>query len=74
MTTEIEEIKKITEKYVKELKEVSKVDIIRAKRLNGQWEVIVRYATSDNPYVLSLLLINWDTKEVDEFREGILTY
>lgn len=73
MSEEIEEVKKITEEYLKNLG-VTQLRIIYANRLNGQWKVIVKYQTPENTENMSMLLINWTTKKVDTFREGILPY
>jgi len=74
MSEEIEKLRKIAEDYLKKLKDIDKFRIIYAKRLNGQWKVVVKYDTPDNPDTMSMLLINWNTEKVDMFREGILTY
>ncbi len=74
MSDEIEELKNVAKAYMKNLREIEDVKIIFARRLNGQWKVVVKYATPDNPDMMSMLIINWTTKQVDTFREGILTY
>ncbi len=73
MSEEIEEVRKITEEYLKKLG-ISALRIIYANRTNGQWKVIAKYPTQENPENISMLLINWTTKKVDTFREGILPY
>ena len=74
MADEITEIKEIAEKYLEDLKGIKEVRIIFTRRMNGQWKVVVKYDTPDNPDTMSMLIINWETKKVDMFREGILTY
>ncbi len=73
MSEEIEEVKKITEEYLKNLG-IDNLRIIYANRTNGNWKVIVKYPTPDNPENMSMLLIDWATKKVITFREGILPY
>jgi len=72
MTSEIEEIKKICKEYLKAL-DITNFTIIIARRMNGYWKVVVRYSKKDNPEISSSILINWATKKVDSFQEGIIT-
>ncbi len=73
---EIKEIKEIVESYLKALRNIEDVVVVFARRTNGNWKVVVRYPAKDNPDadVLSMLLINRTTKEVDYFKENISTY
>jgi len=70
---EFEEIRGICTEYLKSFK-IEDFDIVFATRINGHWKVIVRYSKPSDPDVTSLLLINWDTKKVDTFRERILSF
>jgi len=72
MTSEIEEIKNICKEYLQSLKIMS-FTIIFARRMNGYWKVVVRYSKKDNPEINSSIIINWATKKVDVFQEGIIT-
>ena len=72
MTSEIELIKKICKEYLKSLN-INSFTIIFARRINGHWKVVVRYSKIDNPEINSSILINWATKKVDGFQEGIIT-
>ena len=73
MTSEIEEIKSICEEYLKSL-DIMNFTIIHARRMNGYWKVIVRYSKQNNPEITSSLIINWTTKKVDSFEEGIFLF
>lgn len=69
-----EEIKQISEKYMKEVRGITQIIIIFAKQTDGHWKVVVRYPTSDNPDTMSMLMINRKSKEVNYFREGITSF
>jgi PDZ domain-containing secreted protein len=73
---DIKEVKEIVETYLKSLRSIDKVLIIFARRTNGNWKVVVRYPSPENPDadILSMLLINRTTKEVDYFKENISSY
>lgn len=73
---EIKEIREVAESYLKDLKNVDKITIIFARRMNGNWKVIVRYSTPEDPYtdIMSMVMINRTSKEVEYFRENIQTY
>lgn len=73
---DIKKIREIVETYFKSLRNIDKVIIIFARRTNGNWKVVVRYASPENPDadILSMLLINRATKEVDYFKENISSY
>lgn len=72
MPSEIEEIKSICKEYLKSLN-IMNFTIIFARRMNGYWKVVVRYSKKNNPEINSSILINWATKKVDGFQEGIIT-
>jgi len=72
MPSEIEEIKEICKKYLEALN-IMTFTIIFARRMNGWWKVLVRYSKRNNPEITSSLLINWTTKKVDSFQEGIIS-
>lgn len=72
MPSEIEEIKDICKKYLESLN-ITGFTIIFARRMNGYWKVVVRYSKKDNPEINSSIIINWATKKVDVFQEGIIT-
>jgi hypothetical protein len=74
MVDEIAQIKGIVGDYLKKIKNLDSFVIIFARRDNGNWKVVVRYSTSDNPDTMSMLLINRTTMQVDYFRENIQTY
>ncbi len=76
MPNEIEEIRKIVEDYLKSIRSIDKVLIIFARRTNGNWKVVVRYSSPENPDadILSMILINRSTKVVDYFKENISSY
>ena len=74
MANEIEEIRKIVSDYLKQLKNVEKFVIIFARHDNGNWKVVVRYPTEDNPDMISMLLVNIAGKKVEYFRENISSY
>ncbi len=69
-----EKIKQISEEYIRELKGISGIRIIFAKQVNAHWKVVVRYDTSENPDILSMLMIDKKEKKVDYFREGITSF
>ena len=73
---DIKEVKEIVDTYFKSLRDIDKTRIIFARRTNGNWKVVVRYPSSENPDadILSMLLINRATKEVDYFKENISSY
>ena len=73
---DIKEVKGIVETYFKSLRGMDKVIIVFARRTNGNWKVVVRYPSQENPDadILSMLLINKSTKEVDYFKENISSY
>ena len=73
---DIREVKEIVETYFKSLRGIDKVLIVFARRTNGNWKVVVRYPSPENPDadILSMLLINRTTKEVDYFKENISSY
>ena len=72
MASEIEEIKDICKRYLEALN-ITAFTIIFARRINGYWKVLVRYSKKNDPEITSSLLINWTTKKVDGFQEGIIT-
>ena len=74
MVNEIEEIRKIISDYLKQLRNIEKFIIIFARRDNGNWKVVVRYPTEDNPDMISMLLVNIAGKKVEYFRENISSY
>lgn len=74
MANEIEEIREIVSSYLKQLRNIEKSVIIFARRNNGNWKVVVRYSTEDNPDMMSMLLVNIAEKKVEYFRENISTY
>ena len=74
MPEEIEEIKEIVKKYMEELQGIKEFRIVFATRLNGFWKVVIKYPTEENPELMSMLMVNWKTKRVDTFREGISPY
>lgn len=76
MEDEIKQVKEIVEKYLKDLKSVENVVVVFARRTDGNWKVVVRYSVQDNPDadILSMLLINRETKKVDYFKENISSY
>lgn len=69
-----DEIKQISEDYIKKIKGIEGIIIIFAKQMDGYWKVVVRYPTQDNPDTLSMLMINKQNKNVDYFREGINSF
>lgn len=74
MTNEIEEIRKIVSDYLKQARNIEKFVIIFARINNGNWKVVVRYSTEENPDMLSMLLVNITGKKVEYFRENISSY
>ncbi len=73
---DIQEVKKIVEKYLKAARNIEKSVIVFARRTNGNWKVVVRHPVQNIPDadILSMLLINRTTKEVDYFRDNISSY
>lgn len=74
MPNEIEEIRSIVGDYLKHLRSIEKFIIIFARRDNGNWKVVVRYSTEDNPDMMSMLLVDIAGKKVEYFRENISSY
>ncbi|HLC57542.1 MAG TPA: hypothetical protein VJH95_03150 [Candidatus Nanoarchaeia archaeon] len=71
---EIGEIKGIIGSHLKHIRDIDKFVIIFARRDNGNWKVVVRYATEDNPDTISMLMVNIAEKRVEYFRENIPSY
>lgn len=74
MPDETEEIRKIVGDYLKLNRTIDEFVIIFARKDNGNWKVVVRYATKENPDMLSMLLVNIADKKVEYFRENISSY
>lgn len=76
MADEIQEIRDAAENHLKSIKDVEKVTVIFARRMNGNWKIVLRYSTSEDPYtdVLAMVLVNETSKEVEYFRDDISTY
>ncbi len=76
MVDEIKEIRDSAEKHLKSLKGVDKVTVIFARRMNGNWKIILRYSTIEDPYtdVMAMVLVDNTDKEVTYFRDNITTY
>lgn len=74
MPDETEEIRKIVSDYLKLTRTIDEFVIIFARKDNGNWKVVVRYATKENPDMLSMLLVNIAEKKVEYFRENISSY
>ena len=74
MANEIEEIRKIVSDYLKQARNIENFVIIFARINNGNWKVVVRYSTEENPDMLSMLLVNITGKKVEYFRENISSY
>ena len=74
MVGEIEEIRKIIGDYLKQARNIGKFIIVFARRDNGNWKVVVRYTTEDNPDMISMLLVNIKESKVEYFRENISSY
>ena len=74
MPSEIEEIRNICERYLEDFKKIKVFTIIYAKRTNGHWKVIVRYSKPDKPEIISSLMVDLKTKQVDSFMEDIPTF
>jgi len=74
MESEIEEIKRTCVDYIKILCKVSNVRLVSAKREETHWKVIVCYSTEDDPYTLSMLMMNKETKEIDYFKEELMKF
>ena len=74
MPDDIEEIRKTVGEYLKKKDNIRLFTIVFARRENGSWKVVVRYATPDNPVMMSMFVINRATKDVDLFRENISSY
>lgn len=74
MVNEIEEIRGLVGDYLKQLRSIEEFTIIFARRDNGNWKVVVRYSTKDNPAMISMLLVNIAEKKIEYFRENIPSY
>jgi len=76
MTDEIQQIREAAEKHLESLKTVERVTIIFARRMNGNWKIILRYSTKEDPYtdVLAMVLVDGASKKVQYFRDNITTY
>ncbi|MBU2615837.1 MAG: hypothetical protein KKC19_01925 [Nanoarchaeota archaeon] len=74
MVDDIEEIRKIISDYLRKKDDIRKFVIVFAKRENGNWKVVARYPTPDNPVMMSMFIINRGSKEVTLFREGISSF
>lgn len=76
MAEEIQEIRDAAEKHVKSIKDVEKVTVIFARKINGNWKIVLRYSTKEDPYtdVLAMVLVDNTSKGVELFRDNISTY
>lgn len=76
MSDEIQEIREAAEKHLESLKDTERVTVIFAKRMNGNWKIILRYSTKEDPYtdVMAMVLVDNADKEVKLFRDNITTY
>ncbi len=76
MTDEIQKIREAAENHLKSLKTVERVTVIFARRMNGNWKIILRYSTKEDPYtdVMAMVLIDSTSKKVEYFRDNITTY
>lgn len=76
MADEIQEIRKAAEEHLKSLKDVERATVIFARRMNGNWKIILKYSTTEDPYtdVIAMVLVDNTDKKVTYFRDNITTY
>ena len=73
--TELARFKKICGDRLVELG-IKDFKIVYARRINGNWKVVVSYYDKDDPYNLinSMFIVNLDKQSIEGFQANISTY